>query len=82
MDDVHSDNNDLIDKQDQYSSIMVFLIMILLSFVLFISLTRQGIVIPVFPLYVETFGGRAFQLGLLIGVFSLTSLILSPIIVS
>lgn len=64
----------------EFSQTKIIIITVLLSFVLFISMTGQGIVIPVFPLYVEVFGGGAFELGLLIAVYSLTSLVLSPII--
>lgn len=80
MDDLQSTKNNLLEEQKRYSVLEINLITIFLSCVLFISLTGQSIVIPVFPLYVKVFGGGAFQLGLLIGVFSLTSLIFSPII--
>ena len=63
----------------QHSSLRIYIITAILSFSLFTALTGEGIVIPVFPLYLETFGSGAFELGLLIGAFSLTSLILSPV---
>ncbi len=80
MDELQNIKDNLLEEQKKYSTLQINLITILLSFVLFVSLTGQSIVIPVFPLYVGVFGGGAFQLGLLIGVFSLTSLIFSPII--
>lgn len=63
-----------------FSQFRITVITIFLSFSLFTALTGEGIVIPVFPLYLETFNAGAFELGLLIGGFSLTSLILSPVI--
>ena len=80
MDELQKTKNELLEQQKGYRTIEINLITIFLSFILFISLTGQSIVIPVFPLYVKVFGGGAFQLGLLIGVFSLTGLIFSPII--
>ncbi|MFW9930268.1 MAG: MFS transporter [Candidatus Thorarchaeota archaeon] len=66
--------------RDEKISLKIIIITLFLSFILFIALTGEGIVIPVFPLYLETFNAGAFELGLLIGIFALTSLILSPII--
>lgn len=80
MDELEKSKIDLIYEQNHLSMMKVDLITIILSFVLFISLTGQSIVIPVFPLYVKVFGGGTFQLGLLIGIYSLTSLIFSPIL--
>jgi MFS family permease len=75
-------NNSILSKNipDRKIKIKLFVIMSLLSFVLFTALTGEGIIIPVFPLYLETFDSGSFELGLLIGAFSLTSLVLSPVI--
>lgn len=62
------------------SRFRLYSITFILSFSLFIALTGEGIVVPVFPLYLGTFSGRAFDLGLLIVSFATSSLIFAPIV--
>lgn len=45
----------------------------------FIDILGFGIVIPVLPLYAEHFGATAFQIGWLVGIFSLAQFFFSPV---
>jgi MFS family permease len=55
------------------SSIGIFFLTVLIDLIGF------GIVIPVLPLYAEKLGATAWQIGLLVGVYSFAQLIFSPI---
>ncbi len=44
-----------------------------------IDLIGFGIVIPVLPLYAEEFGATAWQIGLLVGVYSFAQFLFSPV---
>ena len=51
----------------------------LVFFALFLMMLGNGIIIPVFPYYVKSMGASAFQLGLLLTVYSLCQFICAPI---
>jgi DHA1 family multidrug resistance protein-like MFS transporter len=51
----------------------------LVFFALFLMMLGNGIIIPVFPYYVKNMGASAFQLGLLLTVYSLCQFIFAPI---
>lgn len=80
MDEVNTIKANLLAQQNEYSKAKIYIITILSSLILLISMTGQGIVIPIFPLYIQMFGGGDFQLGLLIAVFSLSSFLVAPLI--
>lgn len=46
---------------------------------IFIDILGFGIVIPVLPLYAEHFGARAWEIGALVGVFSLMQFFFAPV---
>lgn len=46
---------------------------------IFIDILGFGIVIPVLPLYAEHFGATAWQIGWLVGVFSMAQFFLAPV---
>jgi DHA1 family multidrug resistance protein-like MFS transporter len=52
---------------------------IILSFALVIVSLGFGMVIPVFPFYIERFGGGGKELGLLVAVAAFTELIFGPV---
>jgi len=52
---------------------------IILSFALVIVSLGFGMVIPIFPFYIERFGGGGKELGLLVAVAALTELIFGPV---
>jgi len=52
---------------------------IILSFALVIVSLGFGMVIPIFPFYIEHFGGGGKELGLLVAVAALTELIFGPV---
>ena len=80
MDTIHTNEIENNTDSNTVSQIRVYSITFILAFSLFISLTGEGIVIPVFPLYLGIFKGGAFDLGLLLVSFMVSSLILAPII--
>lgn len=49
-------------------------------FTVFLDLIGFGIVIPLFPFYVESMGGSARTLGFLLGCFSFTQLVATPLL--
>jgi MFS family permease len=49
-------------------------------FTVFLDLIGFGIVIPLFPFYVESMGGSARTVGLLFGSFSFTQLVATPLL--
>lgn len=53
--------------------------LIILSFVLIVVSLGYGVVIPVFPFYIEALGGSGSAMGLLIALAALTELLFSPI---
>jgi DHA1 family multidrug resistance protein-like MFS transporter len=52
---------------------------IILSFALVIVSLGFGMVIPIFPFYIERFGGGGKELGLLVAVAALTELVFGPV---
>jgi len=52
---------------------------IILSFALVIVSLGFGMVIPIFPFYIERFGGGGKELGLLVAVAALTEMIFGPV---
>jgi len=52
---------------------------IILSFALVIVSLGFGMVIPIFPFYIEHFGGGGKELGLLVAVAALTELVFGPV---
>ncbi|HEY5792660.1 MAG TPA: MFS transporter [Chthoniobacterales bacterium] len=48
-------------------------------FTIFIDILGFGIVIPVLPLYAEHFGANAWQIGWLVGVFSMAQFFFAPL---
>jgi len=52
---------------------------IILSFALVIVSLGFGMVIPLFPFYIERFGGGGKELGLLVAVAALTELVFGPV---
>lgn len=58
------------DKRAQFGIIFLTILIDMIGF---------GIVIPVLPVYADTFGATAFQNGLLVGVFSLAQLLAAPL---
>src|SRR5881394_4133296 len=52
--------------------------LLIIFLTIFVNLVGFGIIIPLLPFYVETFGAAPFTVGLLFAVFSLAQLIASP----
>lgn len=50
----------------------------ILFFTVFIDMLGFGIVMPLLPRYVEALGATSWQMGLLVGVFSLAQLVMLP----
>ncbi|MFZ4116349.1 MAG: MFS transporter [Chthoniobacterales bacterium] len=50
----------------------------ILFFTVFIDMLGFGIVMPILPRYVETLGAASWQMGLLVGIFSLAQLVMLP----
>lgn len=50
----------------------------ILFFTLFIDMMGFGIVMPILPRYVEALGAASWQIGLLVGIFSVPQLIMLP----
>lgn len=50
-----------------------------ISLTVFIDVLGFGIVIPVLPIYAEHFGATAFQIGWLVGIFSLMQFFFAPV---
>jgi MFS family permease len=50
----------------------------ILFFTVFIDMLGFGIVMPILPRYVETLGAASWQMGLLVGIFSLAQLFMLP----
>lgn len=55
------------------------LVTAVLSFMTFLAMTGSGIVYPIFPKYVDLFGGGPQELGYLGAIFSLMMIIFAPI---
>ena len=51
--------------------------MILLSFTLVVVTLGYGLVIPIFPFYIERLGGSGSELGMLVALSALTELLCS-----
>jgi DHA1 family tetracycline resistance protein-like MFS transporter len=51
----------------------------ILFFTVFIDMLGFGIVMPILPRYVETLGAASWQMGLLVGIFSLAQLVMLPL---
>jgi len=55
------------------------LVTAVLSFMAFLAMTGSGIVYPIFPKYVDLFGGGPIELGYLAAIFSLMMIIFAPL---
>ncbi len=53
--------------------------MILLSFTLVVVTLGYGLVIPIFPFYIERLGGSGSELGMLVALSALTELLFGPV---
>ncbi|QRO02643.1 MFS transporter [Archangium violaceum] len=53
---------------------------VLVFFTVFLDLVGFGIVIPMLPLYVQSMGGSARTVGVLLGCFSFTQLLATPLL--
>ncbi|MEW6406101.1 MAG: MFS transporter [Chloroflexota bacterium] len=51
----------------------------ILFFTLVVAMLGFGIIIPILPFYVESFGGGGLEMGMLMSIFSLMQFIFSPI---
>ena len=50
----------------------------ILFFALFIDMLGFGIVMPILPRYAECLGAASWQIGLLVGIFSMAQLFMLP----
>ena len=51
----------------------------IILFTVFVSMMGYTIIIPILPRYAERLGATSFQIGLIIGLFSLAQFIMMPI---
>ena len=51
----------------------------ILTFVLFVVMLGYGIIIPIFPFYIESMGAGGTELGLLVASYAVMRLIFSPV---
>ena len=51
----------------------------ILTFVLFVVMLGYGIIIPIFPFYIESFGAGGTELGLLAASYAVMRLIFGPV---
>ena len=51
----------------------------ILTFVLFVVMLGYGIIIPIFPFYIESMGAGGIELGLLTASYAVMRLIFGPI---
>ncbi|NTW45155.1 MAG: TCR/Tet family MFS transporter [Anaerolineaceae bacterium] len=53
--------------------------LIILFFTMVVVMMSFGIVIPIMPFYIESFGGNGLGLGMLMAIFSVMQFIFAPI---